>query len=136
MTLTMHTSAVLASACLLALAASGQRAGIAQGGTAVNSSSTRMAESAMPTPDTVMVIIQKHRYQTGMVTVKAGDVVVWRNLDVTEHTLTADSGAFESPLIKPGERWSFRFATAGTFGYHCTPHPFMKAEIHVRKVTP
>jgi amicyanin len=90
----------------------------------------------MPTPDTVIVIIQKYKFQTGMVTVKAGDVVVWRNLDVAEHTLTADSGAFESPLIKPGERWSFRFTTAGTFAYHCMPHPFMKAEIHVRKVTP
>jgi plastocyanin len=103
---------------------------------ALDSSSARIAESGMPTPDTVIVIIQKYKFQTGMVTVKAGDVVVWRNLDVAEHTLTADSGAFESPLIKPGERWSFRFTTAGTFAYHCMPHPFMKAEIHVRKVTP
>jgi plastocyanin len=70
------------------------------------------------------------------VTVKAGDVVVWRNADLVEHTLTADSGAFESPLIKPGETWSYRFTAPGTYAYHCMPHPFMKAEVHVQQVKP
>lgn len=119
------TLSALAIASLLALATAG-----------VGQRSPNLANASAPPPDTVIVIIQKYKYQTGTVTVKAGDVVVWRNLDVTEHTLTADSGAFASPLIKPGERWAFRFATAGTFAYHCTPHPFMKADIHVRKVTP
>ena len=56
--------------------------------------------------------------------------------DGVEHTLTADAGTFESPLIKPGEQWSFRFATAGTYAYHCMPHPFMKAEVRVKAGKP
>ncbi len=96
------------------------------------SSSMQMNEPEMRAPDTVVVTVRKFMFDT--ITVKAGDVVVWRNSDQVEHTITADSGAFESPLIKPGERWSFRFTAAGTFAYHCVPHPFMKAEVHVRKV--
>jgi plastocyanin len=63
----------------------------------------------MRVPDTVVVSIRNFTYERSTITVNAGDVVVWRNADALEHTLTADSGAFESPLIKPGQQWSFRF---------------------------
>ena len=98
------------------------------------SASMQMNELEMRAPDTVVVTIRKFMFDT--ITVNAGDVVVWRNSDQVEHTLTADSGAFESPLIKPGQRWSFRFTAPGTYAYHCIPHPFMKADVRVRKVTP
>jgi plastocyanin len=91
---------------------------------------------AVQHPDTVVVTIRQFRYERDTIAVKAGDVVVWRNADQVEHTLTADSGAFESPLIKPGREWAFRFTVPGRYAYHCTPHPFMKAEIHVRAVKP
>ena len=87
-------------------------------------------------PDTVIVTIRQFRYERDTITVKVGDVVVWRNADQLEHTVTADSGAFESPLIKPGGEWSNRFGVAGRFSYHCMPHPFMKAVVHVQEVKP
>jgi plastocyanin len=87
-------------------------------------------------PDTVIVTIRQFRYERDTIRVKVGDVVVWRNADQLEHTVTADSGAFESPLIKPGREWSNRFAVAGRFGYHCLPHPFMKAVVDVQEVKP
>jgi plastocyanin len=90
----IHGSTALARACLLALATLVPRAGHAQG----------VADPRTRIPDTVVVAIQKFKYQRGKVTVNAGDVVVWRNLDVVAHTLTADSGGFESPLIEPGEQ--------------------------------
>ena len=96
------------------------------------SSIARMTGPEMRAPDTVVVTIRKFMFDT--ITVNAGDIVVWRNSDQVEHTITADSGAFESPVIKPGARWSFRFTAPGTFTYHCMPHPFMKAEVHVRAV--
>ena len=86
--------------------------------------------------DTVIVTIRQFRYEPDTITVKAGDVVVWRNADQVEHTVTADLSAFESPLIKPGQDWSHRFTVPGTFGYHCMPHPFMKAVVRVQGAEP
>jgi len=86
--------------------------------------------------DTVIVTIRQFKFERDTIRVRAGDVVVWRNADPVEHTLTADAGAFESPLVKPGQEWSFRFTTPGSYPYHCLPHPFMKAVIHVQEVTP
>ena len=87
-------------------------------------------------PDTVVVMIRQLRYERDTIRVKVGDVVVWRNGDPLEHTVTADSAAFESPLIKPGELWSHRFTAAGRFAYHCMPHPFMKAVVLVQEERP
>ena len=87
-------------------------------------------------PDTVVVTIRQLRYERDTIRVKVGDVVVWRNGDPLEHTVTADSAAFESPLIKPGESWSHRFTAAGRFAYHCMPHPFMKAVVLVQEERP
>jgi plastocyanin len=87
-------------------------------------------------PDTVIVTIRQFKYERDTIEVKVGDVVVWRNADQLEHTVTADSSAFESPLIKPGKEWSYRFTAPGRFAYHCMPHPFMKALVHVQEVKP
>jgi plastocyanin len=97
-------------------------------------SSAPETPSATTAPDTVVVTIEQFKYQPAAITIKAGDVVVFRNTDQVEHTLTADSGAFESPLIKPGAVWSHRFTAAGSYAYHCLPHPFMKAVIHVQPI--
>jgi plastocyanin len=94
------------------------------------------AEPDMSAPDTVVVTIRQFRYERDTIRVKLGAVVVWRNEDPIEHTITADSGGFESPLIKPGQAWSHRFTVPGTFAYHCMPHPFMKAVVLVREERP
>ena len=87
-------------------------------------------------PDTVVVVIREFRYQRDKITIKAGDVVIWRNEDAVEHTVTSDAGEFESSLLKPDERWAHQFTTPGRYAYHCKPHPFMKAEIQVEEPTP
>lgn len=93
-----------------------------------------MTASVMRSPDTVIVTIQEFQYRSNAITVNVGDVVVWRNADEVAHTVTADSAAFESPLILPNKEWAFRFTVPGTYAYHCMPHPFMKATIHVQEV--
>ena len=95
-----------------------------------------MAQTDGPDPDTVVVAIRQFRYERDTIRVKVGDVVLWRNGDPIEHTVTADSGEFESPLIKTGQTWSHRFTVAGRFAYHCMPHPFMKAVVLVQEVKP
>ncbi|HEU0016335.1 MAG TPA: cupredoxin family copper-binding protein [Longimicrobium sp.] len=62
--------------------------------------------------------------------ITAGTTVTWTNNDPLAHTVT--SGGFDSGLIQPGQSWSYTFTTAGTYDYHCTPHPFMKGVVIVR----
>jgi plastocyanin len=60
-----------------------------------------------------------------------GDTVTWTNRGSAVHTATADSGAFDSGIVKPGGSWRFALAKAGTLRYHCTVHPNMVGTITV-----
>ncbi len=45
---------------------------------------------------------------------------------------TSDTGVWASPLFATGSFYSRTFTEAGSFPYHCEPHPFMKATVVVR----
>ena len=76
--------------------------------------------------------INKWGYQPADVTVSVGSAVVWHNGGTQTHTVTADDGkSFDSGDVKPGADWQWKPTAAGDFSYHCTPHPWMKAVIHV-----
>jgi plastocyanin len=64
--------------------------------------------------------------------VAVGDTVVWINRDAFLHTITADSGAWSSPEVRQGERFTFVALRAGRFPYHCAAHPVMRATLAVR----
>jgi len=62
-------------------------------------------------------------------TVSVGGTVTWVNKDTTGHTVTSNvTGQFGSPLVTTGATWSHSFSQAGTYHYHCTPHPQMWGE--------
>jgi plastocyanin len=82
----------------------------------------------------VTVDLRSLRYSKGKVEVDAGTTIVWRNRDPLAHTVTSDSGAFDSGELKPGASWSHTFTEPGTFSYHCTPHPLMRAIVVVRPI--
>jgi plastocyanin len=63
--------------------------------------------------------------------VRAGTRVRWVNGDQVQHSVTADNGAFDSGLIEPGRSFERVFDRAGEYAYHCTPHPFMTAQVVV-----
>jgi plastocyanin len=67
---------------------------------------------------TVFVSIASTGFNPEDVTVKPGDTVTWRNNDTDEHQVVADRGEFKSPVLKPGETYSFRVQTEGSFSYH------------------
>ena len=71
-------------------------------------------------------------YELKEIRIKQGDSVVWTNRDSTRHTVTSDSESeLDSKLLSKGESYSHTFAEKGTYSYHCTPHPYMKAKIIV-----
>ena len=54
--------------------------------------------------------------------VDPGDTVTWTNRGRLTHDVTADSGAFVSGDLFPGEEFSRTFAEEGTYYYHCSFH--------------
>lgn len=73
---------------------------------------------AAPATAATGVSITNTGFAPSGVTVGAGDEVTWTNTDGVMQRVTADGGAFQSPPLKPGETWTFRFDRAGTFAYH------------------
>ena len=79
------------------------------------------------------VSMQNFAFSPAEITIKKGDTVKWTNLDSVAHTVTSDDGEFDSGLLGQNASWSRTFNEAGTFEYHCTPHPYMKAKIIVEE---
>jgi plastocyanin len=70
-------------------------------------------------PNTIVVIIG------------VNNTVMWTNDDVAAHTVTSDSGAFNSGNLNPGQSFTFTFSTPGNYTYHCDYHPWMKGTVIV-----
>ena len=77
-------------------------------------------------------MVDQFKYIPASITVKVGESVTWQFKDATPHTATAEDKSFDSEVKKQGESWSYTFTKAGTFPFHCTPHPFMKGVVVVR----
>jgi plastocyanin len=76
-------------------------------------------------------------FSPASLTIKAGSTVMWKNMTQAAHTVTSDDGkSFDSgsanPIAAQTGTFSFTFNTPGTFAYHCSIHPFMKATIIVQ----
>jgi plastocyanin len=87
---------------------------------------------AAAAPDGPVIVMQNLAYGNTTLEVERGTTVTWANRDQVQHTVTSDNGNFDSGMINGGASWSYTFNEAGTFPYHCTPHPFMQARIIVR----
>jgi plastocyanin len=66
--------------------------------------------------------------------------VIWVNADQTmsaygtsgtTHHLISDTGVFDSGTLAPGKTFSFTFAAAGTYTYHCSLHPTMVGTVTI-----
>lgn len=81
----------------------------------------------------VAVEIKNFTFIPADIKIPAGTTVTWTNHDVVAHTATASDpkGVFDSGNLNPGQSFSFKFDTPGTYHYICTYHPFMKGTITV-----
>jgi plastocyanin len=82
---------------------------------------------------TVGVNIINFAFQPPSVTITQNDSVVWTQKDTTSHTSTSDTaGVWDSGLLTINQTFSNTFSATGSFPYHCTVHPFMKASVTVQ----
>jgi plastocyanin len=87
--------------------------------------------AARQRPATHTVIIDSVRFDPQVLTVKAGDTIIWLNHDPFPHTVTAEGKQFDSHEIAPGRSWNYTARTAGVFPYVCRLHPTMAATLRV-----
>src|SRR6266511_878141 len=84
----------------------------------------------------VAVKITANGFSTKTLTIDQGDVIKWTNADNVNHQLVANNGAFASPIMRPGQTYSFTFNTAGKFNYHDALHPALTGTITVKGPPP
>ncbi len=95
---------------------------------------TSQKASAEATQSTVS--IQNMQFMPPQITIPAGTTVVWMNQEASlAHTITSDTGLWDSGEVQPGQTFSFTFMNPGTFTYHCKIHPFMHGTIVVTGAT-
>jgi plastocyanin len=125
----MHRTRValtlLAAAAVLAAGCGGS--GGNGGGSPTTTAAPTTSGAGTPASGTA-VAIDNFAFSPATLNVKVGQQVTWTNQQDVAHTVTADGGAFDHPMPS-GATFSFAFAKAGSFAYHCTIHPFMKATI-------
>ncbi len=82
----------------------------------------------------VEVKIDNFTFNPKQITVKAGDTVTWFNHDDIPHTVTSKTQAFRSKAMDTDDKFSFTFATPGSYAYFCSLHPMMTGTIVVEAV--
>ena len=86
-------------------------------------------------PSGPTVTIKNFEFSPVTITVPVGATVTWVNRDVAVHDVKFASGGIAlSPMLLPNTTsatWSHTFTKAGTYGYVCGIHPYMKGEVVV-----
>ena len=71
------------------------------------------------------VQIDQFTFAPQRITVKAGTTVTWINDDDIPHTVASTTKLFKSKALDTKDKFSFTFATPGTYQYFCSLHPHM-----------
>lgn len=69
------------------------------------------------------------------VVITKGSTSALHNFDIAQHDVVSDSGLFASPLIGVGKAADIvgtASLSAGTYAFHCSIHPNMRANLIVR----
>lgn len=98
-----------------------------------SSPQTNNPSSSNPPSNSLNVDISNFQFSPSTITIKTGQTVTWTNKDSTQHTITSDSGSeLASAILSPGQTYSHTFDSSGTYSYHCSFHPGMKAKVIVQ----
>ena len=80
------------------------------------------------------VVIVGTAYNPAAIQVRKGMSVKWvycERPNSDPHTVTSDTESWTSEPLTSGSAFSRTFAAAGSFPYHCIPHPEMTAVVTV-----
>ncbi len=94
-----------------------------------------LVPSSVGAPPSPEVTIEFSNYRPSQIDVLPGETVSWTNVSTRTHTVTSDSGLFDSGTVDSGGHFAHRFDVAGAYAYHCVIHPSITGEIDVRRVT-
>ncbi len=93
---------------------------------------TTTSKTSAPAASGNSVSISGFAFSPATLTVSVGTTVTWTNNDSTTHTITSDTGVFNSGNVANGKTYSYKFTTAGTYAYHCSIHSYMKGTVIVQ----
>jgi uncharacterized protein (TIGR03118 family) len=82
-------------------------------------------------PNSSPVQIDGFRFTPVTLDIAVGTQVIWTNQQNLAHDVTADDKKYLSSTLETGDTYSHTFTTPGTYTYHCSIHPFMKATVVV-----
>jgi len=111
---------------------SGASTDTSQGGGTTGSTGSGSG-NASSAASTDQVKISNFAFSPASITIKVGTKVTWTNGDEVKHNVAMDDGAEgpSSQMLSKGDTYTYTFTKAGTFKYHCTPHPSMKGTVIV-----
>jgi plastocyanin len=82
-------------------------------------------------PGTNEVWMQGTAFTPETLTVTSGTTITWTNKDGALHTVTSDTGLFDSGNINVNGTFTFKFNNPGTYLYHCSLHTSMNGKVIV-----
>lgn len=77
------------------------------------------------------VWITNYAYNPSSITISVNTTVTWTNKDQVDHTVTSNSGLFNSGQISTGGTFSYKFTTTGSYPYTCSDHTYMTGTVVV-----
>jgi plastocyanin len=91
-----------------------------------------IAAASQSKPAPAEIKIDNFSFSPAELKVPVGTTVSWTNRDDIPHTVVNTDRAFKSKVLDTDEKYSFTFATAGTFPYFCSIHPKMTGKVIVQ----
>lgn len=83
---------------------------------------TAQVGTAPSGPAIVTVSMRNFTFEPKTLKVKLGTSIVFVNYDTSKHTVTSDSGKFDSGDINPGQSYTLKLDEPGTYPYYCQFH--------------
>ena len=80
----------------------------------------------------IEVKIDNFTFAPQRIVVQAGTTVTWTNADDAPHTVVSTTKLFKSSALDTTDKFSFTFATPGTYEYFCSLHPHMTGIVVVQ----
>ncbi len=135
-TLALIVAPLVAAGCVSPSSSSPSPSPATSTSTATATVSPRAAVSASPTASptgaatasptasqqSYSITLVNYAFQPSSMTIPRGATVRWTNTAQTVHTVTSDTGVWDSGNLNPGQTYSRQFNDAGTFPYHCNYH--------------